>query len=283
MAQTQPQGQADHAGGDGHQDKNFWALVLGSIGVVFGDIGTSPLYAFREAIHAAKSRGLSTGESALGVLSLILWVLILIVTLKYVLILLRADNKGEGGTFALMALGQSVAKRSAPLLLALGIAGAVVLLRRCRHHAGDLGAVGGRRLEADRAAARAARSYRLSLVIIAAALLDAVARHRPGGRILRPDHRRLVRRCWRIGGLMHIVDNPNVSAGAQSALRHHVRRAPRRHRPHDHGPRVPGRDRRRGALRRSRPFRPQADPGRHGSGSCCRRCCSTISARARWC
>ena len=60
----------------------------------------------------------------LGVLSLIVWTLMLIVTLKYVIVLLSADNKGEGGTFALMALGQSVAKRSAPLILGLGIAGA---------------------------------------------------------------------------------------------------------------------------------------------------------------
>lgn len=118
---AQPAAQ-DSAGG--HHTEKFWALVLGSIGVVFGDIGTSPLYAFKEAISAAVHRGLSTGEASLGVLSLILWCLILIVTIKYVIILLRADNKGEGGTFALMALGQSVAKRSAPLLLGLGIAGA---------------------------------------------------------------------------------------------------------------------------------------------------------------
>ncbi len=125
MAQTQAQGTgADQAASDGHNNKNFWALTLGSIGVVYGDIGTSPLYAFREAIHAAHVKGLTTGEAVLGVLSLILWVLILIVTLKYVLILLRADNRGEGGTFALMALGQSVAKRSAPLLGVLGVAGA---------------------------------------------------------------------------------------------------------------------------------------------------------------
>ncbi len=102
----------------------YWALVLGSIGVVFGDIGTSPLYAFKEAISAASHRGLSTGEATLGILSLILWSLILIVTIKYVMLLLRADNNGEGGMFAIMALGQSVAKRSAPLLLALGVAGA---------------------------------------------------------------------------------------------------------------------------------------------------------------
>ena len=125
MAQTQSQGPAGETGhGEGHTGKNYWALVVGSIGVVFGDIGTSPLYAFKEAIHAAHARGLGVGEATLGVLSLILWVLILIVTLKYVIVLLRADNKGEGGTFALMALGQSVAKRSAPLLGALGVAGA---------------------------------------------------------------------------------------------------------------------------------------------------------------
>ena len=63
-------------------------------------------------------------EAVLGILSLIVWTLLLIVTLKYVLVLLRADNKGEGGTFALMALGQSVAKRSAPLILVLGVVGA---------------------------------------------------------------------------------------------------------------------------------------------------------------
>jgi KUP system potassium uptake protein len=125
MAQTQAQPlAADHGAVDGSHNKNFIALSLGAIGVVFGDIGTSPLYAFREAIHAATAKGLSIGEATLGVLSIIVWVLILIVTIKYVLILLRADNKGEGGTFALMALGQSVAKRSAPLLGILGVAGA---------------------------------------------------------------------------------------------------------------------------------------------------------------
>lgn len=98
--------------------------MLGSIGVVFGDIGTSPIYAFKEAVLAGQAEGVSSREAVIGVLSLIIWVLFLIVTLKYVFILLRADNKGEGGTFALMALGQSVAKRSSPLLFALGLAGA---------------------------------------------------------------------------------------------------------------------------------------------------------------
>jgi KUP system potassium uptake protein len=114
-------------GGESHEpslDSRFWTLVIGSIGVVYGDIGTSPLYAFREAVHAAAD-GKPIGQAAIfGVLSLIFWALMLIVTLKYVLLLLRADNKGEGGMFALMALGQSVAKRSSPLIFTLGVAGA---------------------------------------------------------------------------------------------------------------------------------------------------------------
>ncbi len=110
--------------GEKSPDTRFWTLVVGSIGVVYGDIGTSPLYAFREAVRAASGGSPANSEAVFGVLSLIFWALILIVTLKYVLVLLRADNKGEGGTFALMALGQTVAKRSSPLILALGIAGA---------------------------------------------------------------------------------------------------------------------------------------------------------------
>ena len=105
-------------------DRRLWALALGSIGVVYGDIGTSPLYAFKEAVSASKTAGLALPEAVLGVLSLILWLLLLIVTLKYVFVLLRADNTGEGGTFALMSLGRSVAKRSAPLISILGIVGA---------------------------------------------------------------------------------------------------------------------------------------------------------------
>ena len=110
---------ADHT-----QSKNFWALTLGSIGVVYGDIGTSPLYAFKEAVTAAQKNGLTGRPVVLGVLSLIFWALILIVTIKYVLVLLRADNKGEGGTFALMALARSVATTSSGVILGLGIAGA---------------------------------------------------------------------------------------------------------------------------------------------------------------
>ncbi len=82
-------------------------LSLGSLGVVFGDIGTSPLYALREATAAALGEdGAPDPATILGILSLILWALILIVSVKYVWILLRADNHGEGGTLSLMALAQ---------------------------------------------------------------------------------------------------------------------------------------------------------------------------------
>jgi KUP system potassium uptake protein len=91
----------------GVKPRSFLILALGSIGVVYGDIGTSPLYAFREAVKAAMNGDKTISEPIVfGVLSLIIWALMLIVTLKYVLILLNADNKGEGGTLSLMALAQ---------------------------------------------------------------------------------------------------------------------------------------------------------------------------------
>ena len=103
----------------------FWALTLGSIGVVYGDIGTSPLYAFREAMVAAGgAHGGIQRADVLGVASLILWTLMIIVTLKYVMILLRADNQGEGGTLTLLALAQRALGRSAPVILVLGMIGA---------------------------------------------------------------------------------------------------------------------------------------------------------------
>ena len=113
---------------EGQATSGFWALTLGSIGVVFGDIGTSPLYAFREAVtHAANGAPVSR-VIVLGVLSLILWSLFIVVTAKYVLLLLRADNNGEGGTLSLMALGQrALGRRSLPLL-ALGVVGASMFI-----------------------------------------------------------------------------------------------------------------------------------------------------------
>jgi KUP system potassium uptake protein len=106
---------------DAHSTAGFKALMLGSIGVVYGDIGTSPLYALREAIVAASAGSDATPQAVLGVLSLILWALIVVVTLKYVVILLRADNNGEGGTLALMALAQRALGKSASVIVLLGI------------------------------------------------------------------------------------------------------------------------------------------------------------------
>jgi KUP system potassium uptake protein len=106
----------------------FWALTLGSIGVVFGDIGTSPLYAFRVAVAGAAQGEPITRVIVLGVLSLILWALFIVVTAKYVLLLLRADNNGEGGTLSLMALGQRALGRRSWPLLALGVIGASMFI-----------------------------------------------------------------------------------------------------------------------------------------------------------
>ena len=101
----------------------FWSLVLGSMGVVYGDIGTSPLYALRESVIAAGGTPDGVGRDiVLGVLSLMLWALIIVVTLKYVLILLRVDNNGEGGTLTLMALAARAVGSAGR------IAGAVALL-----------------------------------------------------------------------------------------------------------------------------------------------------------
>jgi KUP system potassium uptake protein len=107
---------------------NIWALTLGSVGVVYGDIGTSPLYAFREAAMAAAESGPVTRETVLGVLSMILWALIVVVTLKYVLILLRADNNGEGGTLSLTALASRAIGRRTSLVVILGVIGAAMFL-----------------------------------------------------------------------------------------------------------------------------------------------------------
>ncbi|MBS0294945.1 MAG: potassium transporter Kup [Proteobacteria bacterium] len=112
-------GHHGHAKGHG-----LWAMALGSVGVVFGDIGTSPIYAMREALR--HSRGGGGEDAVLGVISLVFWALILIVTVKYVIFLMRADNKGEGGTLALMALAQhAIGKRSTTVFL-LGVCGAAL-------------------------------------------------------------------------------------------------------------------------------------------------------------
>ena len=90
---------------EGTAGSGFWALTLGSIGVVFGDIGTSPLYAVRETFSAEHGIEL-THENILAGLSLMFWSLMGVVSLKYVTLIMRADNRGEGGIMALIALAQ---------------------------------------------------------------------------------------------------------------------------------------------------------------------------------
>src|SRR6201991_3907718 len=122
VAISAPETAAANGHGDAHTTAGFGALTLGSIGVVYGDIGTSPLYAFREAVLAASgAEGVPTSAAVLGVVSLILWALIVVVTLKYVVILLRADNNGEGGTLALMALAQRAVGTGGATIVLLGI------------------------------------------------------------------------------------------------------------------------------------------------------------------
>jgi KUP system potassium uptake protein len=114
----------DSAAPDSHAKVGFWTLAIGSVGVVYGDIGTSPLYALRESVVAASGGGPVTRDMIVGVLSLILWSLILVVTIKYIVILLKADNNGEGGTLTLVALAQRAMGRNSTLVLLLGAAGA---------------------------------------------------------------------------------------------------------------------------------------------------------------
>ncbi|WP_076859821.1 potassium transporter Kup [Bradyrhizobium mercantei] len=105
-------------------------MTLGALGVVYGDIGTSPLYALKEAAKAATHGGPLTESAVLGVVSLILWALILIISVKYAMLILRADNRGEGGIVALLALLS--ARNAAPgtwraHLLVVGLIGAALL------------------------------------------------------------------------------------------------------------------------------------------------------------
>src|SRR5689334_22256499 len=90
-----------------HSGSALWILCLTALGVVYGDIGTSPLYSVRECFFGSH-RVPVTPDNVLGVLSLIFWALIIVVCLKYHVYVLRADNRGEGGILALMALVHSV-------------------------------------------------------------------------------------------------------------------------------------------------------------------------------
>nr|WP_188612751.1 potassium transporter Kup [Chelatococcus reniformis] len=189
----------------------FWPLVIGSLGVVYGDIGTSPLYAFRETVNVVVSHGGETLSRALvvGALSLILWSLTIIVTCKYVLVLLRADNNGEGGTLTLVALAQrALAGRWRHAILFLGAAGAALFF-------GDamitpaisvLSAVEGVKLITP-----ALDHYIVAITIVILIALFAVQNHGSGrvGALFGP-----VMGLWfgtmGLLGLVQVVQNPDV-------------------------------------------------------------------------
>ena len=121
-ATTTPQVPAGKPGAHGHAKTGLAALVAGAVGVVFGDIGTSPLYTIKEMFHP--HFGLSPNPATvLGLLSLGFWSLMLIVTLKYVIVIMRADNEGEGGIMALTALAQRSLKKGSRGSYAVGILG----------------------------------------------------------------------------------------------------------------------------------------------------------------
>ena len=117
-----PIAEHDHSHGKG----GIVGLIIGSIGVVYGDIGTSPLYALRESLsHSVKADQL-TEEAVIGAISLLIFALAFTVTVKYVLFLMRADNRGEGGTLSLMALAQTAVGGHSKFVFLMGVAGAAL-------------------------------------------------------------------------------------------------------------------------------------------------------------
>ncbi len=193
---------------DHSEGKNLPVLMLGALGVVFGDIGTSPIYAFREALHASASDGIVDDGDVLGVLSLIVWALTLIVTVKYVAFVLRADNRGEGGTLSLMALARASHPARASLILGIGICGAALFF-------GDaiitpavsvLSA-----LEGLEVATPAFTDYVVPITLVVLAILFSVQRFGTGrvATVFGP-----VMACWFLAiaaaGLYHIVDDLSI-------------------------------------------------------------------------
>jgi KUP system potassium uptake protein len=123
LPNTAPVSDDEEHGAHGHgRQKATLKLVVGAIGIVFGDIGTSPLYAFRETFAGHHHLDLDP-DHILGVISLMFWSMMLVVTLKYVSIIMRADNKGEGGSLALLALinGQTKTQRWSRGIVLLGV------------------------------------------------------------------------------------------------------------------------------------------------------------------
>src|SRR5215472_5618413 len=165
------------------------SLTIAALGVVYGDIGTSPLYAVRQSLV---DFGDLSEPAVLGALSLIVWALALIVTIKYVIVIMRADNRGEGG------------RRRA-------------VLRRRGHHPGDLGVECGRGAESRDTPVRALCDPNLARSADRP-IYDAVARHGERGASFRPGNAGVVRRISRARHLGDRAAAPHPS-GAQPILR----------------------------------------------------------------
>ena len=113
------------------RNRQFWAsAALACMGVVFGDIGTSPLYTLQVAAKAASSGGMASPEAVLGIISLIFWSLIIVISIKYAILIMRADNHGEGGILALLALvspRRAKQSRRRAIIVMIGLLGATLL------------------------------------------------------------------------------------------------------------------------------------------------------------
>ncbi len=238
------------------------ALTLAALGVVFGDIGTSPLYTVKECF--SEYTGIRpTPENVLGILSLITWALIPIVAVKYVAVVMRADNKGEGGVLALMALvsrqSNIHSERRRRVYLMLGIAGAALFYGDCSADARDLGAERGRRAERRHTRFPAAGIAHRARCDRAGCSPCSVSAPAGIGHWFGP-----ITLLWFVVlfvlGLRQLVDNPSVLAALAASCRglrdagEWLRRLP------GAGRRHPGRHRRRSALCRHGSFRRQADP-----------------------
>ena len=139
---------SDGSGGHGgHAAAGVGGLAFVALGVVYGDIGTSPLYALRETFNGHGHELTVNATNVYGLLSLILWSLIIIISIKYITFVMRVDNGGEGGILALLALLRPTNEPTRGPTMGsppARAAGNRPPLRRCRHHTGHLGAVRGR-------------------------------------------------------------------------------------------------------------------------------------------
>ncbi|MGX8013264.1 potassium transporter Kup [Mesorhizobium sp. ORM8.1] len=203
--EAEPVDQTSHPEIEQHSTK---VLMLGALGVVYGDIGTSPIYAFREALHASSGGDVANRADILGVLSLIIWSLTITVTIKYIMFVLRADNRGEGGVLSLMALARGTFATRSAIVLGIGIVGASLFF-------GDavitpaisvLSAVEGMNVVTP-----AFQPYVVPLTLLILAVVFAVQRFGTGGvgLVFGP-----VTAIWflaiGLSGLKHIISDPEI-------------------------------------------------------------------------